>query len=847
MSIARTFRLVVATTLTAVPQLGWTVFDPANDDTDIFLANPAITAERPNVLIFVDNTANWSTPFDTEKAALVSVVNSLTDNFNVGTMMFVETGNPNDNVDGAYVRFGIRQMTTTNKSALAGMVNALDKTGDKGNNATMSLAMLEIYRYFAGVASYSGYGKAKRDYAGNTTYNAAAANLPGNPFTSATSATYVSPITNPCQKNVVIVISNGPFGDNSSSLGIAQSDLAGLVGKNPPDTITLSPNGEQGIWADEYAKFFANSDCNPTIDGVQKITTYTLDVLPKASGQGPSHTAMLQSMATNGKGKYFAITDTSTSDQMVNALKAIFQEVQAVNTVFASTTLPVSVNVRGTNLNQVYIGVFRPDSNKSPRWLGNLKLYKLGVDSATQTLFLADAAGRVASNSSTGFISSSSLSYWTSSSSFWGFRAPGYATTDVGKQSDSPDGDLVEKGAAAERLRVLFPASQGTRNVFTCTSSGGGVCANGTTLSASVPSTVFSAGGTGNPPDNTDITAADLGSYLTYPVNSLQSADNGNGTSTVTAILGAVPSPSWSTGSQVVRISGALPNVFNANPDPTISNYVENSPSTGLTTFTYQINTVLPGNIAAVQTAAGSPHQLRTGDFVTVSHAIPAIYNVRTTPIAFLNSHRVTYTVSGNASGPASTLPTIQGIKAAASISGSGTTATISIPAHGYSGVSVTGLSITGSSVAAFNVSNATATVISVDTLQVTTSSTISGSATTAQVTSTAHELQTGDFVTVTGSTNGYNATNAVVTRIDANTFQYAPIGPISVPNVGALSITAKRNINLSATDTPARSLQVGASKGTAIGNTGSFVHNLSTSWKVTITGVTNNTNFNVT
>src|SRR5438105_2497470 len=209
MSIARTFRLVVATTLTAVPQLGWTVFDPVNDDTDIFLANPAITAERPNVLIFVDNTANWSSPFDTEKAALVSVVNSLTDNFNVGTMMFVETGNPNDNVDGAYVRFGIRQMTTTNKSALAGMVNALDKNGDKGNNATMSLAMLEIYRYFAGVASYSGYGKAKRDYAGNTTYNPQAANLPGNPFQPSSNPTVTAaartgsptPITAPRQKS----------------------------------------------------------------------------------------------------------------------------------------------------------------------------------------------------------------------------------------------------------------------------------------------------------------------------------------------------------------------------------------------------------------------------------------------------------------------------------------------------------------------------------------------------------------------------------------------------------------------------------------------------------------------
>jgi hypothetical protein len=34
-----------------------------------------------------------------------------------------------------------------------------------------------------------------------------------------------------------------------------------------------------------------------------------------------------------------------------------------VNSVFASSTLPVSVNVRGAFLNQVYMGVFRPDAN----------------------------------------------------------------------------------------------------------------------------------------------------------------------------------------------------------------------------------------------------------------------------------------------------------------------------------------------------------------------------------------------------------------------------------------------------------------------------------------------------
>src|SRR6185369_16576926 len=120
-------RKIVWTLLSVMALFGLSIprghasFDPIGEDIDIFLANPSITAERPNVLILLDNTANWNTPFSVEKAALVSVVNSLNDGYNVGLMMFPETGNPNDNVDGGYVRFAVRQMTTANKAALASM------------------------------------------------------------------------------------------------------------------------------------------------------------------------------------------------------------------------------------------------------------------------------------------------------------------------------------------------------------------------------------------------------------------------------------------------------------------------------------------------------------------------------------------------------------------------------------------------------------------------------------------------------------------------------------------------------------------------------------------------------
>ncbi|HYE88890.1 MAG TPA: hypothetical protein VEA16_21180, partial [Vicinamibacterales bacterium] len=75
-------------------------FDPVGDDTDIFLANPQLAVRRPNILFFVDNTANWTTPFVIEKQALVNTTNNLvTEAFNVGMAMFVETGSPNDNID----------------------------------------------------------------------------------------------------------------------------------------------------------------------------------------------------------------------------------------------------------------------------------------------------------------------------------------------------------------------------------------------------------------------------------------------------------------------------------------------------------------------------------------------------------------------------------------------------------------------------------------------------------------------------------------------------------------------------------------------------------------------------
>ena len=718
--------------------------DPVGDDTDIFLANPTIEATRPNVLILIDNTANWNVPFNTEKAALINITNSMiTDAFNVGLAMFVETGGGNDSIDGAYIRFAVRQMTPTNKTRFVSLVNALDPIGDRSNNAVFGLGMGELYRYYAGLQARSGHGKAKRDYRGNTTYNTYAADLPGNAFTSATSQTYVSPIVSGCQKNFIIVISNGTPNENASALTESQNHLASLTSKSPPDTVAVSPSGQQGNWSDEYAKYMAAADCAPTVDGVQNVITYTIDVLPAVTGS-PDWTALLKSMANTGKGRYFAITDTTTTEQFENALRTIFQEVQAVNSVFASVALPVSVNVRGTNLNQVYIGQFRPDQQKGPRWFGNLKMYKIGQDSQGEA-FLVDVDGNRAENPATGFVSPNAKSFWTATSSFWNHRAAD--ENGAGGVSDLPDGDLVEKGGAAQRLRTRHATDQATRQMYTCI-SGSGLCNSGSLLSAS-PFDV----------SNTNITAGDMGTYSKLPVDSITSAMVGTTpTATATVLLHG-----FSSG-DIVKITGASPNVYNQTASITV---------TGANTFTYPLPSLPPANVAEVITPA--QHKLVSGDQVEVKFASPNEYNVGGASVTFNSDTRFQYPMAGSSIQQATGAYEVYGKKLAVSVSGAGTSATATVLNHGY--VSGDTVSIEGANELAFNRENAVITVNDANSFNYTTSVLIVGIANTARVSATAHGFSSGQTVTITGSSEALFNGSFPITKVDANTFTYTVSG----------------------------------------------------------------------
>lgn len=428
-----------------------------------------VASDLPNVLFVIDNTANWNKAFTNEMAALANTLRNLPPNkFNVGIMLASETGTGNGGQQGGYVRAAIRTMNTANLAKYEALVRSFDKINDKSNGGASGVSMAEAYLYFFGGTPYSGSRKVKTDYLGNvagTVQSNAVYGVTGNALTTKDGTSYRSPVADgSCAKNYIIYISNGPNQESASQDSIANNLLAAAAGGGAAGTaaikqINLTPSGSQSNPSDEWARFMKKSPLG--------VVTYTIDVDPDTNGQGPGWTALLKSMS--GLSNYTAVSSTTGSAAIAAAMNEALSKIQSVNSVFAAVSLPASANVQGAYLNQLFVGMFRPDPDSKPRWMGNIKQYKLG---ALDNLVDADDVNAI--NSQTGFISECARSFWTpgrgSPDNYWandpkGKCIPPGLDADLYAQSNTPDGNIVEKGAQGYVLRSGTPAS---RRVKTC-------------------------------------------------------------------------------------------------------------------------------------------------------------------------------------------------------------------------------------------------------------------------------------------------------------------------------------------------------------------------------------------
>ncbi|HYF58723.1 MAG TPA: PilC/PilY family type IV pilus protein [Burkholderiaceae bacterium] len=443
----------------------------AADDIDIY-SMPGGATERPNVLIVLDSSANWSSAIGRgctliddpsyrpgnqergskmaiEKCALYNLFHTLpvaadgSALFNVGLMLFNESPAAHS---GAYPRKAFTPLTEANRAELKRIVRDLDATGDKGNNAAFAKAMHEAFLMFSGAAPYKGTAGTKWDRA------------------AVSGGRYLSPGVEGCARNFLIFIANGGPGEVTDNE--AKALLAGLGGNTTPIAYPSAyvRNADQSNWADEYARFMNGVDVS-TGEGRQNVVTHAIAVTGASSdGLYPN---FVRAMANQGGGSFYEASD---ADALANALREIFNQIQAVDSVFSSVSLPLSASRQGTFQNQVFVGIFRPDVNAGPRWMGNLKQYKVAFDVATDALQLVDGDGRAAISAATGFLNPNARSFWSEPNAFWINRPSGTPLS----ASDAPDGEVAEKGGAGQRLRTTYAQSQDARRVYTCVGCSGG-------------------------------------------------------------------------------------------------------------------------------------------------------------------------------------------------------------------------------------------------------------------------------------------------------------------------------------------------------------------------------------
>jgi type IV pilus assembly protein PilY1 len=351
---------------------GWRTLQQNNDS--------PVRCDRGNAYwVYSGNYMNWHSDENnvTQSSRLdvvVDVVKKLTlslSNINLGLMRF------DRNSDGGMVDVPVADITTSGPLIRSTVDNYTD-----GGGTPLEETYYEAVRYYRGENWV---------YGNNSSPNTSVSS-------SRSGSTYKSPINATCQKNHIILLTDGdPTNDTSSN-----SSIRSLVnGMTLPEGLSSSCSGN-GQCMDELAYWLRNSDQAPnTLIGDQAITTYTIGGFGDISGVD-----LLRRTAKWGGGKYFEADDTQG---LTNALESIFLDILATDSTFTAPAVSVNAFNASEHRDELFYALFRPDDNA--KWAGNLKKYRLTADG-----FVYDVNSSPAISDATGFFNDAAKDFWNDTS-----------------------------------------------------------------------------------------------------------------------------------------------------------------------------------------------------------------------------------------------------------------------------------------------------------------------------------------------------------------------------------------------------------------------------------------------
>ncbi len=275
---------------------------------------------------------------------------------------------------GGFVRAEIDEYST-NRTLLENAITSLDaQTG-----TPLGETLFKLYTYFM-----------PRDPAAQPTGNNSSQfpgyqyNMSNGDYTSTYSNRPDDPVTQSCQKNFIIMITDGePTSDNFATSGSNTqgfSSFTGLIGDYAPDAVgdpdigsDSTPEVGSPPWGssagsgylDDIARWMQLNDCRPDYAGVQNVDVYTVGF----GTLGPVN-SLLQKTADEGNGLFFAGNQAETLTQ---ALVSSVQDIISKSQGFSAATVPAA---RTSDGGQLYTTLFQPTSAR-PFWPGKLRSYTI--------------------------------------------------------------------------------------------------------------------------------------------------------------------------------------------------------------------------------------------------------------------------------------------------------------------------------------------------------------------------------------------------------------------------------------------------------------------------------------
>src|SRR5690554_4793589 len=419
------------------------------DDTEIYLGNPNAETVKPNIVFifdtsgsmrgdvtsspkkkYIDVQCNWwgecseverwryPTRLELTQKAAIDTINSLS-GVNLALMQF----NIHDSSQHRGGFFELPMKSIDDSSHKENIISKIE--GFTPVTWTPIVETVhEAYLYYTG-------GKVKHAKRSNNTVINHSDTYTG----SGNNARYKSPITESCQKNHIVLFTDGA----STNDGNSDADIRALMTSHFSGTNDLAGTGlgfncqsnhttEEGYYSStsclkDLAFIMNNTDAVETVGGKQIDGTQTIQFHAIGGFLGGNTQTTLDRAAMLGGG---ISANAQNYEELKTALQKLFDNIAQSGGTFAAPSVSVNAFNSLEQLDQMYYSVFKP--HESVGWSGNVKRFRMKDNQ------IVDAKGNNAIDPDTGFFSADAQSFWT-------------------PDNLAPDGDNVTKGGMASRLQ----------------------------------------------------------------------------------------------------------------------------------------------------------------------------------------------------------------------------------------------------------------------------------------------------------------------------------------------------------------------------------------------------------